>query len=123
MKSKSFSLSESDYVYVAGDNGDKHWLGRISDIVALEADTGSYLTIRFSNGQKLRVRGPLDRWEAELPSSIFFRTGRDWIVNLSHVKLMQAYDSRRFLFILEGDIEVLVSRPQSLVLKRTKRLS
>lgn len=108
-----------DYIYLT--NGAKYWVGRVSEIVSIEIE-GNYSYFLMSNGQRLMIRGPLARWEKKLPSSIFFRSGRDRIINLRHVKEMRIYGPKQFAFIMTGDNEVIMSCLQTAEFRRTRGL-
>jgi DNA-binding LytR/AlgR family response regulator len=107
--------------YVCVSDGVKFWLGPLRDVMSLE-QTGNYCKFTLRTGQKFNIRGALCKWEEKLPTTLFFRTGRNCIVNLSHVKHMVAYDAKRFSFIMPGDDEVILSRSQSVLFRRTKSL-
>ena len=116
---ESSARSPDDYIYVT--NGAKYWVGRVSEIVFIEVE-GNYSHFLISNGQRLLVRGPLGRWEKALPPSIFFRSGRDCIINLRHITEMRIYNPKQFAFTMTGDNEVIMSRIQSIEFRRTRGL-
>ena len=115
------SSARSDEEYIFLTNGAKYWVGRVSEIVCLEV-SGNYTNFLLSNGQRLMTRGSLAKWETRLPSSIFFKTGRDCIINLKHVKDMNMHNSKQFVFTLIGDNEVIVSRLQTIEFRKTRSL-
>lgn len=112
-------MNPNDYIFLS-DNV-KYWVGCLADIVSFEQD-GNYTNIKISNGQKLTMRGVIGKWETKLPPSLFFKTGRDCIINLKHVQVMQAYDAKRFSFVLLGGSEVILSRAQSILFRKSRRL-
>ena len=112
------SLSPDDYVLLS--NGAKHFVVRVSDIVAIEAD-GNYVTIELIN-TKLLSRGSLHRYEKKLDSSMFFRTGRSCLVNLSQVKRVDMANPKQFMLTMQNDKEILVSRNQSVCLRQQRLL-
>lgn len=109
-----------DYVFLS--DGVKYWVGPVSDIVSVE-QTDNYTNFSLRSGQKLMIRGVLGRWETKLPTSLFFKASRDCIVNLMHIKHLRAYDAKRLSFIMvNSDIEIILSREQSILFRKSKRL-
>jgi two-component system LytT family response regulator len=113
-------VNADDYIFIS--DGVKYWLGPVGGIVSL-SQGGNYTEFYICNGQKLMVRGTIARWETKLPASIFFRTGRDHVVNLTHVKHMTVADARHLLFVMEGDIEITLSRQQSILFRKQRNLA
>ncbi len=107
-----------DFIFLS-DNV-KCWVVRASDISTLEA-CGNYTRVNLSDATAL-IRRPLRECECRLDPSIFFRTRRDCIVNLSQVKQMRMLDAKRFLFVLLDGKEVAMSRKQSLLFRKQKSL-
>ena len=103
-------------------DGVKYWLGPVCDIVSL-SQSGNYTEFYIRNGQRLMVHGALNKWETKLPASLFFRTGRDHITNLAHVKHITAADSKRLLFVMLGDVEITLSRQQSTLFRKQRNLA
>ena len=116
---ESSARSPDDYIFLS--DGVKYWVGSVGEIIALEV-AGNYTSFFLSNGQKLVMRGALQKWEPKLPVSHFFRANRDCIVNLKYVVEMRMYDFKRFSFTMRGDKEVILSGPQTLAFRRTKGL-
>ena len=110
-------LSPDEYGFLS--DGVNYWVGRLADIVSLDAE-GNYVRVLLCNGQKMLTRGTLTQWEATLPPSMFFPTSRANIINLSHVKAMRAYDPRRFSFVLPSGNEVIMSQYQSVLFRKRK---
>lgn len=107
-----------DFIFLS-DNV-KCWVVRASDISTLEA-CGNYTRVNLSDATAL-IRRPLRECECRLDPSIFFRTRRDCIVNLSQVKQMRMLDAKRFLLVLLDGKEVAMSRKQSLLFRKQKSL-
>ena len=107
-----------DFIFLS-DNV-KCWVVRASDISTLEA-CGNYTRVNLSDATAL-IRRPLRQCECRLDPSIFFRTRRDCIVNLSQVKQMRMLDAKRFLFVLLDGKEVAMSRKQSHLFRKQKSL-
>jgi len=94
---------------------------RMTDILSLEAD-GNYTQIHLTDANIILIRCAFHKCERNLDPSTFFRTGRDCIVNLSHVKEMRIFDHKRYMFIMSDGREVILSRQNSLRFKREKSL-
>lgn len=107
--------------HVCLSDGVNFWVGPVRSIVSLEQDT-NYCKFTLNNGQKLNVRGALHGWEEKLPDSLFFRANRESIINMGHVKHMRAYDHKRYSLTMVGDKEIVMSRHQSVLFRRTKGL-
>jgi two-component system, LytTR family, response regulator len=99
-----------------------YWVGPIRNISFLEQD-GNYCKFTIANASlRLNIRGVLHHFETKLPSSLFFRANRECLINLSHVKHMRAHDPKRYSFIMVNDNEIIMSRKQSVLFRRTKSL-
>ena len=61
--------------------------------------------------------------ERRLDSSTFFRASRGCIVNLSHVKQSRLLEDESVLFLLKDGKEVVLSRRQSVLFRKTRRVS
>jgi two-component system LytT family response regulator len=109
-------LRENDYVLLS--NGVRYSIIRTADIVAIEAD-GNYVIVDFLGG-KMCIRRTLNHCEEKLDPSIFLRTGRSCLANLTHVKRVSMASPRQFMFTMANDKEIIVSRKQSLWLRREK---
>ena len=94
---------------------------RGADILSFEAD-GNYTEIHLTDATAILIRCAFYKCERQLDPSTFFRTGRDCIVNLSHVKQVRIFDIKRYVFIMSDGREVILSRQSSLRLKREKSL-
>lgn len=114
-------MLDSDY-HICLSDGVNYWVGPIRNIVSLEQG-GNYCRFAVAgNGQKLNIRGTLHQFESRLPSLLFFRANRECIINLSHVKHMRAHDPKRYSFTMANDNEIIMSRKQSVLFRRTKSL-
>jgi two-component system, LytTR family, response regulator len=107
-----------DFVLLTGDT--ESWIVRIEDISLLEAH-GNFTLVHFPHG-KLLIRRSLKDCERRLDSSIFFRASRDCIVNLSQVKQPRLSNDRGLIFLLKDGKEVVLSRRQSVLFRRTRGL-
>lgn len=92
------------------------------DIVTIEAD-GNFSKVDLANGgSAIMIRRPLHKCESKLDPSIFFRTGRSCIVNLNHVKEVQIFDRKRYVFIMTNGKDIILSGQRSICLRRQKSL-
>ena len=111
-------FSRDDFVLLTDDI--KHWIVRIEDISLLEAHQ-NFTIAHFPNG-KVLIRRSLADCERRLDSSMFFRASRDCIVNLSQVKQSRLSKDRGLIFLLEDGKEVVLSRRQSVLFRKTRGL-
>ena len=98
----------------------KSWIGRIEHISLLER-CENFTLLHFPDG-KLLIRRSLAACERRLDSSIFFRASRSCIVNLSHVKHSRLLEDERLSFLLNDGKEVVFSRRQSVLFRKTRGL-
>ena len=111
-------LHRDDFVLLTDDI--RSWILRIEDISLLEACRKLTL-VHFPDG-KVLIRRSLGAFERRLDSSIFFRASRDCIVNLSHVKQPRLLEDERIFFLLKDGREVVLSRRQSVLFRKTRGL-
>ena len=98
----------------------KYWMVRIENISLLEA-CRNFTLVHFPEG-KLLIRSSLGACERKLDKSIFFRASRGCIVNLSHVKQPRLLEDERLIFLLNDGKEVVFSRRQSVLFRKTRGL-
>src|SRR5258708_27588481 len=111
-------FSRDDFIFLS--DSASCWLVRSSNILSLEADA-NYTEIHLTDATII-VRCAFHKCERQLDPSIFFRTSRGCIVNLTHVKEVRIFDRKRYIFIMSGSREVILSCQNSLRLKREKSL-
>jgi DNA-binding LytR/AlgR family response regulator len=111
-------LRRDDFVLLNDDI--KHWIVRIEDISLLEARQ-NFTVVHFPDG-KLLIRRSLADCERRLDSSIFFRASRGCIANLSHLTQPRLREDERLIFQLKDGKEVVFSRRQSVLFRKTVRL-
>ena len=111
-------FSRDDFVLLT-DNS-KSWIVRIEDISLLEAHQ-NFTIAHFPNGEVL-IRRSLADCERRLDSSMFFRAGRDCLVNLSQVKQSRLSKDRGLTFLLKDGKEVVLSRRQTSLFRKTRGL-
>jgi two-component system LytT family response regulator len=90
------------------------------NISLLEAHR-KFTLVHLSDG-KFLVRRSLRDYERSLDSSTFFRASRGCIVNLSHVKQSRFLEDGSLIFILRDGKEVVLSRRQSVLFRKTHGL-
>ena len=111
-------LHRNDFILLNDDM--KCWIVRIEDISLLEACRNCTL-VHFLD-DRLLIRRTLGDCERRLDSSIFFRASRDCIVNLSHVKQPRLLEDESIFFLLKDGKEVVFSRRQSVLFRKTRGL-
>jgi DNA-binding LytR/AlgR family response regulator len=112
-------FSRDDFIFL-GDNA-KCWMVQSSNILSFNAN-GNYTQIHLTDATIILIRCAFHKCERQLDPSTFFRTGRGCTVNLAHVKKVQIFDCKRYMFTMSGGREVILSRQSSLRLKREKSL-
>ena len=90
------------------------------DISLLEARR-KFTLVHLPDG-KFLVRRSLKECERRLDSSTFFRASRGCIVNLSHVKQSRFLEDGSLIFILRDGKEVVISRRQTSLFRKTRGL-
>ena len=93
---------------------------RVEDISLLEAQQ-NFTIAHFPNG-KVLIRRSLADCERRLDSSMFFRASRDCIINLSQVKQSRLSKDRGLIFLLKDGKEVVFSRSQTFLFRKTHGL-
>ena len=69
-------------------NNQQKYFTRIADIVAIESDE-NYTHVIRADGKRFVLKKTLAAWEAQLPTSIFCRTGRSHLINISRIDRME----------------------------------
>lgn len=105
-----------DFVLLTDES--KCRLARIKNISILEASRNATL-VHFAE-DKLLIRRSLGECERRLDSSIFFRTSRDCIVNLSQVKQPRLLKDGGLAFLLKDGKEIVFSRRQGVLFRATR---
>ena len=117
-ESEPHIFHRDDFVLLTDDS--KCRLARIEDIYILEAFRNATL-VHFAEDKFLIPRS-LVEIERRLDSSIFFRASRDRIVNLSQVKQPRLLQDGGLIFLLRDGREVVFSRRQTALFRRTRGL-
>jgi len=102
-------LSPDDTVLLK--DGDKCKLVELSDVRYFET-FGNYSKTHFSGGTLL-INRSLNYLEKRLPEKSFFRTSRQYIVNLSHIQKLNKIEGGQFRLLLTCGKKIDVSRRRS----------
>jgi len=107
-------LGENDQVFVK--DGEDCWFVKLKDIRLFEIE-GNYSRIHFDKNSPL-IPKTLNYLETRLDPEVFFRTNRQQIINLKHIKEVKPWFSGTFKIILQNsDKEIELSRRQSVAFK------
>lgn len=107
--SASNALTPDDTVLL--NDGDKCKLVELRNVRYFET-CGNYSKTYFTGGALL-INRSLNYLESRLPAKCFFRTSRQYIVNLSHVESLNKLDGGQFKLTLSCGKEIEVSRRRS----------
>jgi DNA-binding LytR/AlgR family response regulator len=116
-KSDEF-IAANDFALVVDNR--KCWMIRASDISTLEA-CENYTRVHLSCAAPL-IRRPLRECERRLDPSLFFRARGDCIVNLGRVSQTRTLTPFQLVFVLQDGREIVASREQSLIFRRSRAL-
>lgn len=103
------ALSPDDTVLL--NDGDKCKLVELKNVRYFET-CGNYSKTYFSGGALL-INRSLNYLEKRLPQKCFFRSSRQYIVNLAHVEKLNKIDGGQFRLTLSCGKEIDVSRRRS----------
>jgi two-component system LytT family response regulator len=92
-------------------DGERCWIVPFDDIFLLESD-GNYTRVYFRNERPL-IRRSLNALETQLDPAMFFRAGRNAILNLKWIEKVDLAASGGLVATLRGGREVEISRRQS----------
>ncbi len=108
-RSEAESRQRLERVFVR--DGDRCWLIPVSSIALFESE-GNYTRVCF-DGNRPMIRIPLQRLEARLDPSVFFRASRTHILNLRFVERIEPAVNDGLTVTLRTVGEVPVSRRQA----------
>lgn len=103
-------LSETSQIFIK--EGERCWLVTIADIRLFEI-VGNYTRVYFDKEKPL-VYKSLNQIEKKLPIKTFFRANRQQIINLNTIKKVTPWFSGKLKVSLDVDVEVEISRRQSI---------
>ncbi|WP_144395420.1 LytR/AlgR family response regulator transcription factor [Pleionea sediminis] len=112
-KEKSESLSEDSKVFVK--DGQKCWLVKIKEIRYFMS-SGNHAQVFFDNVKPF-IYQSLSKLEEKLPSQLFFRVSRQFIVNLNEIKSIDPWDNGGFVLTMTDEREIEVSRRYASILR------
>ena len=82
---------------------------KVNNIAFISA-AGDHSEIHLAKGKIISAQKSLKEWEEILPSSIFYRTHRSYIVNINHIKEIQPFFKRSYkITIKDLDDDVFIS--------------
>lgn len=101
------TLKKEEVDIIAIANGDKVKVIKNQDIIFCEA-SGNYTLFHFNDGSTFLAAKNIGFYEEILPSNIFFRIHRRYIVNLSYIESLYKKDGGYCK--LKNDITLTISR-------------
>jgi len=96
-------------------DGDSCWFVKLNDIILFES-LGNYVKVRLPNANPV-IFTSLNSLEERLPSKMFFRANRKYIINLNHVKSISTWVNYGFIAEMSNGMEIELSRRQSMKFK------
>ncbi len=96
-------------------NGNDVVIVKTDDIIYIKAED-DYIRI-FTKDQNYLKNGRLSQLEEKLPSDIFIKVHRSYIINISYLKKIEPYLKDSRIAILEGKIKIPISKSGYLKLK------
>lgn len=92
-------------------DGESCWMAKLVKISVLESCT-NYTKVHFEGNSPL-IHKSLNQLEERLPKSTFFRANRQQIINLNFIVSVEPWFNGNLRILLQGDVEVEVSRRHS----------
>lgn len=108
------SMSLQSQVFIK--DGERCFFVTLADIYAFEAQ-GNYTRVYFASGKPLIYRN-LAALEQKLPTEVFFRANRSWIINTQYIQQIAPAISGGFEVSLSTDLTVEISRRQASAFKQ-----
>ncbi len=106
-------------------DGDKCLFVKVADILTIHVD-GRYVEVKCYREnraqERLLLMRSLESLEGRLPPEMFFRAGRNELVNLNHITSVEAWFGGAMLATLEDGTKVEISRRQAQKFKETMSL-
>lgn len=87
-KQSDFAYADTDEQHILVWHNDKYLKLLTKEIIWLEAD-GSYCNIYMTQERKMTISFPLASAQKVLPSTMFIRIHRSYIVNIKHVTALR----------------------------------
>ncbi|GIV27589.1 MAG: DNA-binding response regulator [Bacteroidia bacterium] len=98
-------------------DGDNCWFVTLRDIILFES-LGNYVKVHLANSHPI-IFNSLNALEERLPSEMFFRANRKFIINLHHVTQISTWVNNGYMVKLSNGMEVDLSRRQSVKFRDT----
>ncbi len=111
-------LSETSRVFMK--DGENCWFVPIKDIYAFES-LGNYVKVHLGTSTPI-VFNSLNALETRLPSSMFFRANRKFIINLYYIDKISTWVNNGFMLKLSNGMDIDMSRRQSVKFKEVMSL-
>jgi two-component system, LytTR family, response regulator len=92
-------------------DGEKCFFVPVKDIFLIESE-GNYVKVYFENKKPL-LHKSLTYMEGRLPEEVFFRTNRQFIINLNYVKNIEPYFNSTLLVEMQNGQKIDLSQRQS----------
>ncbi|GAB4452220.1 MAG: LytTR family DNA-binding domain-containing protein [Bacteroidia bacterium] len=96
-------------------DGDNCWFVPLKDIVVFES-LGNYVKVHLPNSHPV-IFNSLNALEERLPSDMFFRANRKFIINLHKIINISTWVNNGYMVKIENGMEVDLSRRQSVKFK------
>ncbi|RME17334.1 MAG: DNA-binding response regulator [Bacteroidetes bacterium] len=96
-------------------DGDKCWFVPLKDIMLFES-LGNYVKVHLPDSHPV-IFNSLNALEERLPSDMFFRANRKFIINLNYVVSISTWVNNGYMVKLSNGMEVDLSRRQSVRFK------
>lgn len=96
-------------------DGDNCWFVPLKDIIVFES-LGNYVKVHLPNSHPV-IFNSLNALEERLPSDMFFRANRKFIINLHKITNISTWVNNGYMVKLENGMEVDLSRRQSVKFK------
>ncbi len=92
-------------------DGNNCWFVALKDIILFES-LGNYVKVHLANSHPV-IFNSLNALEERLPTEMFFRANRKFIINLHHVTTISTWVNNGYMVKLSNGMEVDLSRRQS----------
>ncbi len=96
-------------------DGNNCWFVALKDIIFFES-LGNYVKVHLANSHPV-IFNSLNALEERLPTEMFFRANRKFIINLHHVTTISTLVNNGYMVKLSNEMEVDMSRRQSVKFK------
>lgn len=105
---------------ITGFSNNRYSLVTIGDVMYIEVQDSQLLG--YTNDQNYFIKGTLTYYENILKAKHFIRINKSQIVNLMYVKEIVPWFNSRLVLVLDGGVELEVSKHYSKIFKKTLNL-